>query len=164
MKVVFISDIHGKPDNLERIPKDYDKLIVLGDIFGSNEENNQIILDFLKNNDAIIVKGNCDNEYFFESEHLSYFSDYSFFIDKGLNISYTHGHLYNVNYNPLSCDALIYGHKHYPFITLKDKTTYICVGSISFPRNESKCSYLVYENGVFRIFDLDKNVIDEIKL
>jgi predicted phosphodiesterase len=45
-----------------------------------------------------------------------------------------------------------------------DKQIYICVGSLSKPRNGSVCSYAIYEKSLFKIIDMEQNVIEEIAL
>lgn len=75
MKMLFISDIHGIPDNLEYIEriiidKKIDKLVVLGDLYYNdlpyteeNENKAQKVKEFLNKHKNILIcmRGNCDS-------------------------------------------------------------------------------------------------------
>ena len=46
----------------------------------------------------------------------------------------------------------------------KDNMVYICVGSISLPRENSNASYMIYENKKFTLYDVNNEIIDSIIL
>ena len=169
MKILFFSDIHGVSDNLEYLKnldkqESFDKVVCLGDVFSysffSDKENN-IILDFLKSfkDRLILIRGNCDYDLDIKNSSLVKMN-----IDD-IDFGFTHGHLYNKDYNNvIDKGVLIYGHKHYPFIEKKDNVIYICVGSISLPRNNSNPCYAIYKDKSIIIYDIYGNIVDEIKL
>lgn len=162
MKAIFFSDIHGIVTNLNKIEEriiqlNPDYIIVLGDVYGSNKEDNEYIYNFLmKYRDRLILLlGNCD-------DYNDLCVDEMLLNLDGMSVLLNHGHIYN--YDKLSkvenSNILIYGHKHIPYVRKKDDFVYICVGSISLPRNEFGPTYMVYD-GKFIIYDIYDNVICE---
>ena len=83
----------------------------------------------------------------------------------GLDLHCTHGHIHNVNKSSkLSNNTiLIYGHHHIPYIKESDSNTYICIGSISLPRDEHGPTYAIYENKTLTIYSLidDKKIMEK---
>jgi putative phosphoesterase len=77
----------------------------------------------------------------------------------------THGHKFNTANPPMlkDGDVLVHGHTHIQAIdAVKSETatyTYINPGSVSIPKNGNSHSYMIYENGVFTIKDLDGNTV-----
>lgn len=179
MKLLFISDIHGYYNNLKIIEKQInnqkiDKLIVLGDLYYQGPSYNNIkqiqsnkVKEFLNNHKEhlICMKGNCDSEVDIKASDFPINEGISYiFIDK-LNIYITHGNKYNINKNKLNQkEILIYGHEHIPYIKQIGNKTYINVGSISFPRNNNKPTYMIYNNKTFTIYDIETNIIDSIEI
>ncbi len=53
----------------------------------------------------------------------------------------------------------IQGHTHIPKMEVIDGKLYLNPGSLSFPRGMSKKSYIVYQNGVFYLKELDINKV-----
>lgn len=167
MKVLFISDIHGIDININKIEKvivskNIDKIICLGDILNPYYSNS--VIDFLDKYRGILLcmKGNCDSD-LDEKEYNQISGLYKINLD-GIDIYLNHGHEYNIDKSNFDGDILIYGHKHIPYIRKKDKKLYICVGSISLPRDDNGETYMIYENKDFKIYDMDGNIIDEIEI
>lgn len=161
MKIVFISDIHGSIDNLDKIDFDFDKLVVLGDLFGLSASSNKVIADFLRANKEklILLKGNCDNSIMLNKLEVNYYDHFDLKVD-GLIIRCLHGHILETS----GSDVIVMGHKHYPFIQKADGFIQICVGSLGYPRNDSLPSYAVYENRSFKIIDINAKIVEEIML
>lgn len=169
MKILFFSDIHGIVDNLDYLKnldnnKHFDKIVCLGDLYYDTSFKGNV--DILKverflnsfSHKLICIKGNCDSE----TEYpFRVFDDFIINVD-GLNIYCSHGHL---NFkNKFKNSIFIYGHEHIPYIRKKDDIIYICVGSISLPRGNSECSYLIYENNSFTLYTIYEEVIDKINI
>ena len=167
MKLLVVSDIHGSYYYAKKIKEIYlnekpDKIILLGDLYYHGPRNpfpkeyNPMkvseILNSMKEN-ILCVRGNCDAEV---DEMISEFPFKENIIMKidGKRYFFTHGHKYNIDNIPKDVDILIYGHFHESFI--KEKEDVICVnpGSISLPKNNSKNSYLIIEDGEFYIRDI----------
>jgi len=177
MKIIFFSDIHGLKTNLVKL--DYvitnlkpDKIIVLGDLYyngfnNSKEFDNKYVFDFLmKYQDKVIAtKGNCDADVDIKLSDFPIVNLGLINVD-GIDIYITHGNEYNYDKNRKfnRKGVLVYGHEHIPYIRKKEDMFYICVGSISLPRNEFGCTYMIYENNKFVIYDIDNNVIDELSV
>lgn len=180
MKILFLSDIHGIYDNLEYIDsvierENIDKLVVLGDLyycgFGYNDTykiNSSLVNDFLtKYKDILIcMRGNCDSDVDIKVSDFPICNNLSMIFVDGINIYITHGNEYNNKKNNKfnNNGVLVYGHEHVPYIDKIDNMVYICVGSISLPRNNSNASYMIYENRTFTINDIYGNTIDSVTL
>lgn len=179
MKILFFSDIHGIKQNLHIIKEvieenDFDKIVVLGDLYyaGPNYEglfdiNSKDVKDFLMNyKDKIIaVRGNCDSDVDIKSSDFIINDGIAMINTDGIDIYCTHGDRYSYNKQG-QIDlkgVLVYGHEHIPYIKKENELIYICVGSISLPRNNSMPSYMIYENQLFTIYDIKGNEIEKIK-
>jgi len=65
MRVLVISDIHGRPlERAERIVDDYDLTLIAGDIthFGGYYDAKEILEGFIDGRDVLAVFGNCDDK------------------------------------------------------------------------------------------------------
>lgn len=172
MKILFFSDIHGKLDNLKYIEElerqnNFDRIVVLGDLCSYYSYQDSIdVVKFLNKylNKLIITRGNCDSDFIMKLINVSTPDLVELNVDNK-KLYLTHGHLYSYSKNKIFNNGiLIYGHEHVPYIKCENDMIYICVGSISLPRNNSKPSYLIYDNNIFTLFDIDKNIIDRIEV
>ena len=175
MKILFISDIHGISKNLDKIKSldekyNFDKIVNLGDMYycglsikGILEVDPNAVKDFLTSyqHKLLSIRGNCDSEVDIEKSAFSICSDLALLNVDNLNIYCTHGHIYNIDKNSKFNDAniLIYGHFHIPYIKKKDNITYVCVGSISLPRDGYCPTYAIYENKKIAIYSLMDNTL-----
>ena len=177
MKLMFFSDIQGINYNLNSIKKiidnnSFDKIIVLGDLYYSGpnyEEDYQIeskkVKDFLTEykDNLIVLKGNCDSDVDVKASDFPICNNLVLINVDGLDIYCTHGNEYSMSKNKkINKGILVYGHEHIPYIKKIDDMIYICVGSISLPRDNNKPTYMIYENKNFSIYDIDNNLIDSI--
>lgn len=175
MKILVVSDIHGSgyyASKIEEILKkeNPDKLILLGDIYYhgprnplTKEYNPQKVCEILnKNKDIILaVKGNCDAEI---DEMISEFKMEEKIILKENNkiLYFTHGNKNNIDILPKEeFDVLIYGHFHTGFIKEKDGKIFVNSGSISLPKDNTENSYLIIENNIIYLKDINQNIIDK---
>ena len=171
MKYLIISDIHGSSKYLKMVldkVKDFDKLIILGDILYHGPRNNlpdmynpREVIEILNNikDKVIAVRGNCDANVdlmvldFQINDQLSIkLNNKRFFL--------THGDLYNKENLPLKLGkyTLVYGHFHKNEVTSINKVKCINVGSLSLPKDNHN-SYSIFENDIFISYDL---VNDEV--
>lgn len=145
MKILIVSDSHGRTTHLEKVIEKIgtiDLLIHLGDIDG-NEDYIEAIVDC----EVAMVSGN--NDYFssLESEKTIIVNGYTIFL--------THGHKYQVNYSTetikekgrqMGASIVMFGHTHRPLIDTADDIIIINPGSISQPRQEGHLpTYIVME-------------------
>lgn len=179
MKILFISDIHGIPNNLEFIAKkiaeeNIDKLICLGDLYyrGLTSEKNELIDSqkvhkFLtKYKDILIcMRGNCDSDVDIKASDFPICEGISLINIDNLDIYLTHGNIYSYSKNRkiTKKGLLVYGHEHIPYIKKDDNMIYVCVGSISLPR-EGDPTYAIYNNKEIIIYDIYNNIIDKINI
>ena len=149
MKILVVSDSHGRDGNLEAVlerVKPIDMLIHCGDVEGSED-----YLEVIAECPVHIVAGNND-----------YFSDLNreeeFYIGKH-KVLLTHGHYYYVSMNTKrirqeaeerGCDLVLFGHTHKPLVEQHAAVTVCNPGSISYPRQEGrKPSFLIVEQDRF---------------
>ena len=181
MKLLFLSDIHGKYENLNVIEyilktQEVDKLVVLGDLY--YQANNTRILskidrfqvrDFLEKYQDILIcmRGNCDADVDAVSSSFPICEGLSVIFVDGISIYITHGNEYSMKKNDKFLDRegiLVYGHEHVPYIKRMKNMVYINVGSISFPRDQNLPTYMIYEDNVFTIYDIKGNIVDRIRI
>ena len=157
MKVLIVSDTHGKDENLEAaVYKEapFDLLIHCGDV-----EGREIFTEALVDCPCCMVSGN--NDFFTDlprEEQIELC---------GKRILVTHGHYYGVSMGheeivektkARDCDAVFFGHTHKPVIEEIDGVLAINPGSLSYPRQHGrKPSYVILET------DKDRKMSAKIK-
>ncbi len=146
MRILIVSDTHGKNGNLKKVldeEEPLDGLIHLGDSECTGEELAQMVLC-----PVFMVAGNCDrsaNLPLVRVEELD-----------GCRIMMTHGHTFSVSVGirdlketagANGCSVLMFGHTHRPFIDESDpELTVLNPGSLTFPRQEGRRpSYILME-------------------
>lgn len=145
MRVLIVSDTHGRDDNLEKIldrTPPVDALIHCGD-----GEGHEDYIAAIAGCPLFMVRGN--NDFFSELEKELTFELL------GHKILLTHGHCYGVSMGPerimeeglaRGVDIVMYGHTHRPELIREDGITVLNPGSLSYPRQEGrKPSYMLME-------------------
>ncbi|MBQ8814794.1 MAG: metallophosphoesterase [Lachnospiraceae bacterium] len=145
MKILIVSDNHGRTGNLEQVIKEQgniDYFLHAGDTEGS-EDYIEALLDC----PSAIVGGN--NDYFsgLPSELMVNIGKYKVWI--------THGHMYSIymgygriekEMNRRGADFAVVGHTHMPKIEWCGDKAIVNPGSISLPRQPGrKPSYVIME-------------------
>ncbi len=148
MRLLLISDSHGKHDNIEKVLRrrqHLDAVLHMGDVQGGDE-----VLRYSLDCPLYLVRGNCD----WGRWDLPHFEVLSL---AGHRIFMCHGHQYDVSYGDLtflreaarekSCDIAVFGHIHRPVMNGEDpKVLVLNPGSISLPRQEGhRPSYMMLE-------------------
>ena len=152
MKILVVSDTHGRDDNLMKVlkkVKPIDFLIHCGDIEGSEERIRE-----WAGCPCAMVRGNNDFYTDLPAEEVVTLGRYRVLI--------THGHNYGVSWDTQGiveaarereCDIVMYGHTHRPVVevaTGEGGITVINPGSLSYPRQEGrKPSYIIMETDRF---------------
>ena len=147
MKIVVVSDSHGHTgalqSALDAVPEALD-VIFLGD--GARDVD--WLEDLYPERRFYIVRGNCDMGSYAPSEGFAPFG--------GLNVLYTHGHLYDVKMaryqlaaaaKKKGADLALYGHTHVAKTEVLDGVTLYNPGSVSTPGGGTY-GVLSIENGV----------------
>ncbi len=180
MKIMFISDIHGSvvyaEKAIEKFEREgYDKLVILGDILYydsyyalSQEFSTKKVATLLnKHKDNIIaIRGNCDKEAHQSLLEFEMMDDYKEIMLIDRKIFITHGHLYNREQMPRlnKGDLFVHGHFHVAMTEVLGDVYYLNPGSVSLPRNNSRNSYGVLEDGIFSVWDFEGNLLKDIRI
>ena len=137
MKILIVSDTHGKHENLEVVLEQVapiDLLIHLGDAEGCED-----YIEALAECPIEIVSGNNDFFSMLPREKEIQLGKYKILI--------THGHYYYVNEGireiqteavSRDCDIVMFGHTHRPVIDYGKNVITINPGSLTYPRQEGK--------------------------
>lgn len=145
MKVLIVSDTHGRDDNLETVVNretPFDMLVHCGDV-----EGRELFIEALADCPCSIVSGN--NDFFTDLPREDV-------IDiEGNKVLVTHGHYYGVSmeFDQLAeaakargCNAAFFGHIHVPVLEKLDGVLLVNPGSLAFPRQRGRRpSYAVLE-------------------
>lgn len=175
MKFMFASDLHGSSIYCEKMFEIYrkenaEKLILLGDLLYHGPRNDlpegyapKEVIKMLNDNkkELLCVRGNCEAEVDQMVLEFPVLADYMIMYLEGRMAFITHGHKHNVeNLPPMNeGDLLIHGHTHVLTAEETNGIVYINPGSMTIPKNGNKHSYMIYEDGVFTIKDLEGNQI-----
>ena len=148
MKVLIVSDTHGRLVNLDEVferEKNIDMLIHLGDV-----ENDNGYIEAIAECPCHIVAGNNDYFSYLPKEKEITIGKYKVWL--------THGHSYYVSMDKKilreaararGVDIVMFGHTHRPYINTEEKPFMVNPGSLSYPRQEGRRpSYVVMELGV----------------
>lgn len=149
MRVLIVSDTHGKHRNLDRALEaagEIDVFVHLGDVEGGESYLNAII-----ECEKHIVRGNND-----------FFSDLpreEEFMIGAKKVFISHGHNYYVSLDPdrfkeearaRRADIAMFGHTHRPYLEVAEDVVVLNPGSLSYPRQEGR-------KGSYMILDVDEN-------
>ena len=145
MKILIVSDTHGKHENLEVVLEQVapiDLLIHLGDAEGCED-----YIEALAECPIEIVSGNNDFFSMLPREKELQLGKYKVLI--------THGHYYYVNEGireiqteavSRDCDIVMFGHTHRPVIDYGKNIITLNPGSLTYPRQDGKCpSYILMD-------------------
>ena len=164
MKIMVASDIHGSIGAAEMVTDKFnktgaDKLLLLGDILYHGPRNDlpsdyapkEVIALLNSYKDRILaVRGNCDTEVDQMVLEFPILAEYVYLVDEGQVIFATHGHHYNPDKLPPfvgAGDIFLYGHTHVALDVVKSGIRFMNPGSPSIPKEGTKPSYIIIENG-----------------
>ncbi len=163
MKLFIASDIHGSAYYCEKMLGCYknekaDKLILLGDILYHGPRNDlpkdynpKKVIEMLNSvkEDILCVRGNCDTEVDQMVLQFPILAEYAFLYMKERMVFITHGHNFNLKKMPMikNKDILLHGHTHVPVCQKTDLCIYINPGSVSIPKENSRHSYIIMDEG-----------------
>lgn len=143
MKILVVSDTHGRDENLERvleIESPFDVLIHCGDVEGRED-----YIEAAADCPVYMVAGN--NDFFSDLEQEMVFEL------AGRRIFLTHGHYYRVSMEldrlvdealDRKADVVLFGHIHRPVCQKEQGVLVVNPGSLSYPRQSGRApSYAV---------------------
>ena len=137
MKVLIVSDTHGKEGNLKEAmerEKPFDMLVHCGDVEGSEEKIRE-----MAGCPVHMVAGNNDFFSHLDREKEISIGKYRAFL--------THGHFYSVSVGTerlideaqdRGVQIAMFGHTHKPYLERRGDLTVLNPGSLSFPRQEGR--------------------------
>lgn len=165
-KFLIVADIHGSSLALEETLElanelFVDKIVILGDTFGSDAQQMVEKLNGVTHK-LEIIKGN--NDWYFEPENAKFqFLEHTFINLNGTLCYACHGHrLDDMNLSKYGAKVIMQGHVHRPFIEKRDGVIRFCPGSIARPRFGSDKSFALVEGKKITIFNTSMEKIDEI--
>ena len=180
MKIMVASDIHGSAlycrRMLERFDEEgADKLLLLGDLLYHGprnplpeEYNSKAVAEMLnaRKQQILCVRGNCDGEVDQMMLEFPIMADYCILSVGSRMVFATHGHHHNENSLPMlqEGDILLHGHTHIP--VLEDRGAYMLAnpGSVTLPKQESVRGYLLLEEGLLTLKDLDNTTEQKLSI
>lgn len=171
MKILIGSDIHGSAFYCSALLEAYkkeqaDRLLLLGDLLYHGPRNDlpkeyapKQVIEMLNayKNEILCVRGNCEAEVDQMVLEFPVLADYAV-LSIGRNIIYaTHGHHHNPNNRPplKAGDILLNGHTHIPKCEKQGDIIYMNPGSVSIPKENSKHSYMIWEDNRFLWKDVE---------
>ncbi len=145
MKILVLSDSHGKVGNMERaVEAESPRMILhLGDCWRDGEK----LHDLFPHIPFHQVPGNCDFRPSESPEQLLFLED--------KRVLMCHGHTYGVKQSLLTAgytaeeqnlDLFLFGHTHKPLVDMRGKTLFLNPGSIGDPRRPTY-GVVTLENG-----------------
>ena len=178
MKFLIASDIHGSAYYTEKLISimekvGAEKLVLLGDIYNHGPRNPfpekynpgevASMLNAIKDK-LIVVKGNCDSEVDKMISEFDFFEN-TVIVSGDKTVFLTHGHVYNKDQMPKTIfNAVVYGHFHTGFIEKQGQTVVANAGSVSLPKGGTPSSYMILEDGVLTLFDIDGKQLNKVNL
>lgn len=178
MKLVIASDIHGSAYYCNLLVEQYkkekaDRLLLLGDLLYHGPRNDlpkdyhpKTVIEVLNGlkEEIICVRGNCEAEVdqmVLEFPVLS--ESLLLFLDNRV-VYATHGHIYHKGNLPSikKGDILLHGHTHVQAMEWYNDILYLNPGSVSIPKENNENSYMVYEDGIYTIKNLEGKTISSI--
>ena len=172
MKIVIASDIHGSAIHAKKLREvvereQPEKLVLLGDLLYHGARNDlprgynvKEVYDTLNSMKDIIIaiRGNCDSEVDQMVLKFPMMDDYKTLEVDGITWYLTHGHVNGLLPQIGDNDILFNGHYHVYQLT----RNHINPGSIGIPKENPEHTYIIYENGVFSLYDLNGDKIEEL--
>lgn len=177
MKLMIASDIHGSAYYCKKMLERYreeaaERLLLLGDLLYHGPRNDlpreyapKEVISMLNEarEELLCVRGNCDAQVDQMVLNFPILSDSMLLYLDGHTVFATHGHVYHEkNLPPLGeGDILLHGHTHVQAMEDRGVYIYLNPGSVSIPKNGNENSYMIYEDGVFTIKNMEGRKIRE---
>ncbi|MDC7239869.1 MAG: phosphodiesterase, partial [Spirochaetales bacterium] len=170
MKIMVISDIHGKAPALKKVldiyrEESFERLLILGDILYHGPRNPlpegyapaEVVelLNPLKT-EILAARGNCDSEVDQMLLEFPIMGDSAQLQLGTLRLVLTHGHLEAPRVAaPLAGELRLSGHTHIPVLDTVEGVTFFNPGSISLPKGGNPPSYGIIHGDRLGIVNLD---------
>ena len=170
MKLFIASDIHGSAFYCKKMLEAYkkentDRLILLGDILYHGPRNDlpegydpKQVIELLNplSDEILCVRGNCDTEVDQMVLDFPVLQEQALIFADGITFIAAHGHK-DAPKMPKG-SVLLNGHTHIPVFEKKDGYIRINPGSVSIPKENSECGYIIYESNTLTWKNLDGKI------
>ena len=163
MKWLIASDLHGSLRYCGELLRAFsreraERMLLLGDLLYHGPRNDlpdqyapKEVISLLneRKEEILCVRGNCDSDVDQMVLDFPIMADYALVCTPECRMYATHGHLYHPDRLPplQPGDILLYGHTHIPAWDRRDGVLCLNPGSVSIPKNGSRHSVLLYEDG-----------------
>ncbi len=164
MKFLVVSDLHGDEYWTSRAIEAFrsegaDRLVLLGDILYHGPRNDlpghyqpKKVIELLNPlaDKIIAVRGNCEAEVDQMVLKFPVMADYVYLVSGDTAFFVTHGHIYSPDKTPpvlTEGSVFLSGHTHVVYDYVKDGIRFMNPGSPSIPKEESRPSYIIIEDG-----------------
>ena len=165
-KFLVASDFHGSLIALQKTldlfrEHQADKLIILGDTFGTDAQEMVELLNGVANR-LTIVKGN--NDWYFEPENAKFTLFNETYENINGKIAYlSHGHKLNDMYlEGYGAKIVMIGHVHRPILQKNGEIIFMCPGSMARPRYGTDKCYALIDEKTIKILTEDGEIYDEL--
>ena len=169
MRYLIFSDLHGSIHSAEFIIQKFqefscDSMICLGDVLYHGPRNDipegynpKKVIELLNSyaDKILCIQGNCDAEV----DHMVLKFDLVKEKDitlNGLKCHLEHGH--HLEEDSTEYDVVLFGHIHFPVLEKSGKTLFVNPGSITIPKNNSKPSFILWEDNTIYIYDIENHI------
>ena len=164
MKFFVVSDIHGDSYWAQKAVDTFnaegaDRFVLLGDVLYHGPRNDlpenyapKKVIEILNPlaDKILAVRGNCEAEVDQMVLKFPCMADYAYIVSGETTFFLTHGHLYNddtLKSYISEGTVVLSGHTHVTVDEVKDGIRFMNPGSPSIPKNGSRPSYIVIEDG-----------------
>ena len=177
---MIASDIHGSGEYVEQMLERYrsenaQKLLLLGDLLYHGPRNDlpfgyapKRVAELLNSvqGELLCVRGNCDAEVDQMMLQFPILADYAVLWLEERMVFVTHGHHYSADDPPplQRGSILLHGHTHLMAMEQREGFWYLNPGSVSLPKGGNPHSYMIYENGVFQLKDMEGAVLEKCSI
>ena len=160
------SDLHGSMIALDKVlalVQEYkvDKLLLLGDIFGTDADKMVEKLNAIYNK-LTVIKGN--NDWFYEFEDAKFTTFKETYENINGKIAYLcHGHKLNDMYlEGYGAKIVMIGHVHRPILQNNNGIIFMCPGSMAVPRSGSDKTFALIDDKKIQILTESGEIVDEL--
>ena len=175
MKYLVFSDVHGAYDSIQKVINFYerngiDRMLILGDLLYHGPRNDipegyapkSVIATINPYRNVItMVKGNCDAEVDQMVLDFHIFNKKDLFINNR-NVHLVHGHHLDKENNAYQKgDIVFYGHTHISKYEIINGVRYINPGSTTIPKENTKKSFIVFDEKNITLYDIEGNKLEE---
>ncbi|MCM1131725.1 MAG: phosphodiesterase [Roseburia sp.] len=176
MKYLIFSDLHGSAKSAEIlcnifIEQKCDQMICLGDVLYHGPRNDipkfyspKLVINLLNPfaDKILCIQGNCDAEVDQMVLKFKLYKTKNIRLN-GKQCHLEHGHHLLEKKKP-TFDVVLFGHTHIPMLEKIEDVIYLNPGSVTLPKNNLNCSYMIWEKNTITLFDLQGHPLKSLSI